>query len=140
MQNKYIKNQSLYQDMAELVATQSYCVRKQVGCVVVLASGTIATGYNGMPSGYDNTCELDSGVTNPLVLHAERNALDKLSKEGISPFGSTVYVTLSPCLECAKSLAAVGISKIVIKNNYKCTAGIDHLIAMGVIVEYWSKL
>ena len=127
----------LYMDMAERVSEQSHAKRKQVGCTIVTTTGLVALGWNGMPSGYPNQCEI-SGVTNPLVIHAERNALDKMSREGVSPLGSIVFTTLSPCIECAKSLAAVGVSAVYYRDHHREEA-LEHLRTMGIHVEKWSN-
>jgi dCMP deaminase len=129
------KDFPLYQDMAVRVSEQSYAKRKQVGCIILAKTGMLSLGFNGMPSGYPNQCEI-SGVTDPLVIHAERNAIDKMTREGVSPYGSIVFVTLSPCLECAKSLAAVGVSAVYYRDLHRQEA-IDHLNQMGIITKEW---
>jgi dCMP deaminase len=132
------KDFPLYQDMAVRVSEQSYAKRKQVGAVILAKTGMISLGWNGQPSGYPNQCELLDGTTDPLVIHAERNAIDKMTREGVSPYGSIVFVTLSPCLECAKSLAAVGVSAVYYRDLHRQEA-IEHLNQMGIITKQWSK-
>ena len=127
----------LYQDMANRVAIQSHALRKQVGCIILAKTGMISLGWNGQPTGYPNQCELPDGTTNPLVIHAERNALDKMSREGVSPLGSIVFTTLSPCIDCAKSLAAVGVSAVYYRDHHREEA-LGHLRTMGIHVEKWS--
>jgi dCMP deaminase len=129
------KYHSLYMDMAVLQSGASCAERKKVGSIIVLTTGTMASGWNGMPAGMDNCCEDQNGDTKPEVIHAERNALDKLSKEGISPMGAIVFITLSPCMECAKSLYSVGVTEVYYLSGYKESSGIDFLNKMGVKCE-----
>jgi dCMP deaminase len=94
-----------YLKMAQLWADdRSHCVRKKVGALAVKDRQIIADGYNGMPRGHNNVCELEDGTTNPLVLHAESNLLAKIGKSTSSSVGATLYLTLSPCLECSKMI------------------------------------
>ena len=96
------KTDSVYIKMAEVLSTMSYAKRAKVGCLIVNPGGQIVShGYNGTPGGFDNTCE-ENDVTKPEVLHAESNAISKCAKWGGSTDGATLYVTLSPCFECAK--------------------------------------
>lgn len=134
---QHAKYHALYKDMAVRVSEQSYAKRKQVGCVIVSTTGLIALGFNGMPSGYPNQCELPDGTTNPLVIHAERNAIDKMTREGVPVAGSIVFTTLSPCIECAKSLAAIGV-KAVYYRDHHCQHGLHHLDTMGITTERWE--
>lgn len=133
--NKYYR---LYQDIAEITAENSAAVRKKVGCVIVAESGMISLGWNGTPPGFDNVCEIDN-KTKKEVIHAERNALDKMAHEGVSPDGAILFTTLSPCIECAKSMAMVGIKKVIYAEQYRCTAGIDFLNQCGITTEYKPK-
>jgi dCMP deaminase len=132
------KDFPLYQDMAVRVSEQSYAKRKQVGAVILAKTGMLSLGWNGQPSGYPNQCELPDGTTDPLVIHAEENALNKMSREGVSPLGSIVFVTLSPCINCAKSLAAVGVSAVYYRDLHRQEA-IEHLNQMGIITKKWDK-
>ena len=136
----------LYMDLAIRASEQSVATRRQVGAVIVTSAGVIAIGWNGTAPGFDNVCEylidvadtrelLPLGMTKPEVIHAERNALDKLSRQGISPEGSILFVTTAPCIECAKSIAAVGIDKVVYLDTYKTADGIDFLKKSGVDVQ-----
>ena len=127
----------MYQDLAVWVAQQSSAKRKQVGAVIISKSGMVALGLNGMPSGYHNDCELKDGTTNPLVIHAERNAIDKMTREGTTVSGSIIFTTLSPCLECAKSLAAVGITAIYYRDHHREDA-LEHLNQMGISTYQWK--
>jgi dCMP deaminase len=128
----------MYQQLTEVIAEQSYCVRKKVGAVLVTRAGTIGIGFNGTKAGKPNVCELLDGTTDPEVTHAEINAIDKMSREGVSPLGSIVFVTLSPCINCAKSLAAVGVSAVYYRDLHRQEA-IEHLNQMGIITKQWSK-
>ena len=124
-----------YLEMAEVWARNSYCKRRQVGALIVKDRMIISDGYNGTPSGFENVCEDDSGVTKPYVLHAEANAITKVAKSGNSSNGSTLYVTASPCLECSKLIIQSGIKRVVYKDEYRLTDGVDLLRRAGIEVE-----
>ena len=124
-----------YMQMAAIWATNSYCKRRQVGALLVKDRMIISDGYNGTPSGFENVCEDENGVTKPYVLHAEANAISKVAKSGNSAEGSTLYVTASPCVECAKLIIQSGISRVVYRDEYRLTDGIDLLRRAGVAVE-----
>ena len=121
-----------YLRMARIWAENSYCKRRQVGCLVVKDKMIISDGYNGTPSGFENVCEDDTNVTKPYVLHAEANAITKLARSGNSSDGSTLYVTASPCLECAKLIIQAGIKRVVFGEIYRLTDGIDLLKRAGI--------
>ena len=127
-----------YLCMARIWAENSYCKRRQVGALVVKDKMIISDGYNGTPSGFENICEDESGVTKPYVLHAEANAITKLARSGNNSEGSTLYVTASPCIECAKLIIQAGIRRVVYAEKYRLTDGIDLLTRAGVEVEYKS--
>ena len=127
-----------YLRMARIWADNSYCKRRQVGALVVKDKMIISDGYNGTPSGFENICEDESGVTKPYVLHAEANAITKLARSGNNSEGSTLYVTASPCIECAKLIIQAGIRRVVYAEKYRLTDGIDLLTRAGVEVEYKS--
>ena len=127
-----------YLRMARIWAENSYCKRRQVGALVVKDKMIISDGYNGTPSGFENICEDESGVTKPYVLHAEANAITKLARSGNNSEGSTLYVTASPCIECAKLIIQAGIRRVVYAEKYRLTDGIDLLTRAGVDVEYKS--
>ena len=112
--------------------------RRQVGALVVKDKMIISDGYNGTPSGFENICEDESGVTKPYVLHAEANAITKLARSGNNSEGSTLYVTASPCIECAKLIIQAGIRRVVYAEKYRLTDGVDLLTRAGVEVEYRS--
>ena len=122
-----------YLEMAEIWAKNSYCKRRQVGALLVKDNMIISDGYNGTPSGFENVCE-ENGVTKPYVLHAEANAISKVAKSGNSSEGATLYVTASPCIECAKLIIQCGIKRVVYRDEYRLTDGIDLLARAGVEV------
>jgi dCMP deaminase len=151
----------LYMDWAKRCAELSHARRLHVGAVIVKDDTVISYGYNGMPSGWDNDCEntvfvLDEESmgtdmislgysrtengnwvklkTKPEVLHAESNAIAKLAKSSNSGIGSTIFVTHSPCMECAKLIAQSGISSVYYNENYRDDAGIRFLEKSGVEV------
>lgn len=129
------KFDSRYLEMASVWARNSYCKRRQVGALIVNDRMIISDGYNGTPSGFENVCEDEFGVTKPYVLHAEANAITKVAKSGNSSQGATLYVTASPCLECSKLIIQAGIKRVVYKDEYRLTDGVDLLRRAGIIVE-----
>ena len=124
-----------YMEMASVWAKNSYCKRLQVGALIVKDKMIISDGYNGTPSGFENICEDESGATKPYVLHAEANAITKVAKSGNSSEGATLYVTASPCLECSKLIIQSGICRVVYRDEYRLTDGIDLLRRAGIEVE-----
>ncbi|MBQ6287188.1 MAG: dCMP deaminase family protein [Bacteroidales bacterium] len=124
-----------YLEMAGVWARNSYCKRRQVGALIVKDKMIISDGYNGTPSGFENICEDENGVTKPYVLHAEANAITKVAKSGNSSQGATLYVTASPCLECSKLIIQSGIKRVVYKDEYRLTDGVDLLRRAGIEVE-----
>lgn len=124
-----------YIEMASIWARNSYCKRRQVGALLVKDKMIISDGYNGTPSGFENLCEDENGITKPYVLHAEANAITKVAKSGNSSEDSTLYVTASPCIECAKLIIQSGIKRVVYRDEYRLTDGVDLLRRAGVIVE-----
>ena len=123
-----------YLEMAQIWAQNSYCKRRKVGALLVKDRMIISDGYNGTPPGLENICEED-GVTKPYVLHAEANAITKVAKSGNSSEGATLYVTASPCLECSKLIIQSGIKRVVYRDEYRLTDGIDLLRRAGIEVE-----
>ena len=121
-----------YLRMARIWAENSYCQRRQVGAILVKDQMIISDGFNGTPSGFENVCEDEIGVTKPYVLHAEANAISKVARSNNSSDGSTLYVTASPCMECAKLIIQSGISRVVFNELYRITDGIDLLKRAGV--------
>ena len=120
-----------YMDMAQRWSLLSKAKRKQVGCLIVKDGAIISDGYNGTPKGFDNNCETkglgDTLYTKPEVLHAEGNAITKLAKSTQSSNGSTMYITISPCVECAKLIIQSGIKRVVCGEAYRNEDGIDLL-------------
>ena len=125
-----------YLRMARIWAENSYCQRRQVGALVVKNKMIISDGYNGTPSGFENICEDEAGITKPYVLHAEANAITKLARSGNNSEDPTLYVTASPCIECAKLIIQAGIRRVVYGEKYRLTDGIDLLERAGIEVEY----
>ena len=125
-----------YLRMAAIWAENSYCQRRKVGALVVKEKMIISDGYNGTPSGFENVCEDAHGVTHPYVLHAEANAITKLARSGNNSDQATLYVTASPCIECAKLIIQAGIRRVVYDEQYRLTDGIDLLRRAGVEVEH----
>lgn len=124
-----------YIEMARVWAKNSYCKRRQVGALIVKDRMIISDGYNGTPSGFENICEDGNGNTKPYVLHAEANAITKVAKSNNSSEGATLYITDSPCMECAKLIIQSGIVRVVYQNKYRITDGLDLLERAGVVVE-----
>ena len=125
---------STYMSIAKLIAEHSYAERQKVGAILVKDNRIISTGYNGTPSGFDNACEIH-GVTKPEVLHAESNAISKCAKSSESSEGSVLYVTLSPCLECAKLIIQSGISEVYFSERYRDDAGLSLLIKANIKIH-----
>ena len=128
----YTKFDEIYLEMARIWAKNSYCKRRQVGALIVKDRMIISDGYNGTPSGFENVCEDENGVTKPYVLHAEANAISKVAKSGNSSQGATLYITDSPCMECAKLIIQAGIKRVVYADEYRLTDGIDLLRRAGI--------
>ena len=124
-----------YIEMAQVWAKNSYCKRRQVGALLVKDRMIISDGYNGTPSGFENICEDENGVTKPYVLHAEANAITKVAKSGNSSAGATLYVTAAPCVECAKLIIQAGIIRVVYQDEYRLTDGVDLLKRAGIEVD-----
>ena len=135
--------------VAELTSTLSYAKRLQVGSVIVKGNKILATGYNGMPSGWDNECEttelveLDEKfvkrlVTKPEVLHSETNAIAKVSASTESSEGATMFCTHAPCINCAKLIYQSGINNLYYRDTYRDSAGIKFLESSGVLVTKYE--
>ena len=125
-----------YLRMARIWAENSYCRRRQVGALVVKDKMIISDGYNGTPSGFENTCEDDNGLTKPYVLHAEANAITKLARSSNNSDGSTLYVTAAPCIECAKLIIQAGIRRVVYGEPYRIADGLQLLQRAGIELVY----
>ncbi|MDE6497449.1 MAG: dCMP deaminase family protein [Muribaculaceae bacterium] len=121
-----------YLRMAAIWAENSYCVRRKVGAIIVKDRMIISDGYNGTPAGFENVCEDESGHTKPYVLHAEANAITKVARSNNSSEGATLYVTASPCMECAKLIIQAGIKRVVFNELYRLADGIELLSHSGV--------
>lgn len=124
-----------YLEMAHVWAKNSYCERRQVGALIVKDRMIISDGYNGTPSGFENVCEDEAGITKPYVLHAEANAITKVAKSNNSSEGATLYITDSPCIECAKLIIQAGIKRVVFDRKYRVTEGLDLLGRAGIELE-----
>ena len=123
---------SRYLRMARIWAENSYCVRRQVGALIVKDKMIISDGYNGTPSGFENICEDDMGKTKPYVLHAEANAITKVAKSANNCDGATLYITASPCIECAKLIIQAGIRRVVYCDAYHSQDGLELLRRVGL--------
>ena len=123
-----------YLRMARIWAENSYCQRRQVGALVVKNKMIISDGYNGTPSGFENICE--DGLTKPYVLHAEANAITKLARSNNNSDGATLYVTASPCIECAKLIIQAGIKRVVYGEKYRLEDGINLLKRANIELIY----
>lgn len=124
-----------YLKMAKTWSNLSKALRKKVGCLIVKDGTIISDGYNGTPSGFENCCETDDFITKPEVIHAESNAITKLSRSTQSSLNATMYVTISPCVECAKLIIQSGISRVVFGEIYRSEEGIDLLNKAGIRVD-----
>lgn len=129
-----------YLRMAQIWAENSYCERRKVGAILVKDKMIISDGYNGTPAGFENICEDENGSTKPYVLHAEANAITKVARSNNSSDGSTLYVTASPCVECAKLIIQSGIRRVVFNDLYRLHDGIDLLRRAGVECVHISEL
>jgi dCMP deaminase len=116
-----------YMRMAFIWSENSYCQRRKVGALLVKDKMIISDGYNGTPSGFENICEDENNVTKPYVLHAEANAITKVARSNNSSNGATLYVTSSPCIECAKLIIQAGIKRVVYSDAYRLSDGIELL-------------
>ncbi len=128
-----------YLAMARIWAQNSYCRRRQVGALLVRDKMIISDGYNGTPSGFENECEDERNVTKPYVLHAEANAITKVARSGNSSDGATLYVTSSPCIECAKLIIQAGINRVVFSENYRIEDGINLLKRANIEVVFLEE-
>lgn len=125
-----------YLEMARIWAKNSYCVRRQVGALIVRERMIISDGYNGTPEGFENICEDENNKTKPYVLHAEANAITKVAKSNNSSEGATLYITTAPCMECAKLIIQSGIRRVVFCDQYKTDEGVELLKRAKIEVLY----
>jgi dCMP deaminase len=136
---KQLKYDIAYLKMAMEWAKLSHCKRKQVGALIVKEKMIISDGYNGTPTGFENTCEDDENYTKWYVLHAEANAILKVASSTQSCRGATLYITLSPCKECCKLIHQSGIKRLVYANAYKDDTGLQFLNKAGVELVYINE-
>lgn len=129
-----------YLRMARIWAENSYAVRRKVGALLVKDGMIISDGYNGTPSGFENVCEDENGNTKPYVLHAEANAITKVAQSNNSSKGSTLYITASPCIECAKLIIQAGIKRIVYNEQYRLADGLEILKRAGIEIVHIPEL
>jgi dCMP deaminase len=145
-----------YMKIAEVTAGLSYAKRLQVGAVIVKDNQILATGYNGMPSGWENVCEYEEEIlvsdlekgnrlektgqlkTKPEVLHAETNAIAKVAQSTESSLGATLFCTHAPCIECAKLIYQSGINTVYYRDHYRSDAGLKFLELSGVNVHQYT--
>ncbi|KGN98059.1 CMP deaminase [Porphyromonas gingivicanis] len=125
-----------YLRMARIWAENSYCVRRKVGALIVKDKMIISDGFNGTPSGFENVCEDDTGLTKPYVLHAEANAITKVAASTNNSSGATIYITAAPCIECSKLIIQCNIARVVYSEEYRLTDGVDLLRRAGIEVIY----
>jgi dCMP deaminase len=125
-----------YIRMAQIWAENSYCNRRKVGALIVKDKMIISDGYNGTPAGFENVCEDENGLTKPYVLHAEANAITKIACSSNSSKGATMYVTTSPCIECAKLIIQAGIKRVIYSEKYRLEDGLDLLRRANIEVVY----
>ncbi len=137
--DKQKKLDERYIRMAEIWAENSYCKRRKVGALIVKNKMIISDGYNGTPSGFENICEDDNNTTKPYVLHAEANAITKVAKSSNNCENATLYVTTSPCMECSKLIIQAGIKRVVFKELYRITDGLELLNRAGVEVVHLNE-
>ena len=135
MEDRSLELDNRYLRMADIWSENSYCQRRKVGALIVKDKMIISDGYNGTPSGFENICEDENGVTKPYVLHAEANAITKIARSNNNADGATLYVTDSPCIECSKLIIQAGIKRVVYSREYRLSDGIDLLKRAGIEVE-----
>ena len=135
-EDKLKKLDERYLRMALIWAENSYCQRRKVGALVVKDKMIISDGFNGTPSVFENVCEDENQVTRPYVLHAEANAITKLARSHNNSDEATLYVTASPCIECAKLIIQSGIKRVVYGEKYRLDDGIQLLERAGIEVEF----
>lgn len=132
----------LYLDFAQRISQLSHAERLKVGAVIARENGIILSyGYNGTPTGVSNICETYTGKTKPEVIHAEANAILKCAKEGISTQGATLFLTHSPCMECAKLILQCGIKEVYFLNHYTTDGGqgMEFLNYNSILTYHYGK-
>lgn len=142
--NKQHRLDVMYLKIAGLIAEQSYCTKRHVGAIIVKDGAIISTGYNGTISGFENVCEYRNEAgelkTKPDVLHAEANAIIKVACSTISTEGATIYVTCSPCIECAKLIIQSKIARVVYNTMFSKLEGLELLQKANVVCEQITEL
>lgn len=133
---KQKKLDRVFVNIAKEVSTLSYCVRSKVGAVIVIDGNIVSFGYNGSPKGMMNCCEDQNNLTFPYVIHAESNAIIKAAKSGMSMKGGTLYLTLSPCLDCSKLILQSEIKRVVYLEEYRDKSGIEFLKKFIKVEKY----
>ncbi len=134
--DKQLQFDKRYLEMALIWAKNSYCIRRQVGALIVKEKMIISDGYNGTPSGFENICEDENGLTKPYVLHAEANAITKVAKSNNSSENATLYITTSPCMECSKLIIQSGIIRVVFCDKYHNEDGLRLLEKANIEIVY----
>lgn len=135
-----MKYDKMYMDIAKRVSQESYAKRLKVGAAILTENGGLFCGFNGTLPGFPNVCELDENTTDEsITVHAEQNALYKMLKEGVSAKGATIYMTSSPCSQCAKMLISSGIKRVVYEREYRVTDSIEIMKKANLIVEKWEE-
>jgi len=140
MNDKQYKLDQRYMRMARIWAENSYCERRKVGALLVKNQMIISDGYNGTPSGFENKCEDENNVSKPYVLHAEANAITKVARSNNSSDGATLYVTASPCIECAKLIVQSGIKRVIYGEKYRIMDGVELLEKAGIEVLFLENI
>lgn len=130
-----MKHDESYLRIADEVASRSYCKRNKVGAVLVKDKSIISEGYNGTPYGRPNVCECVDGKTKDEVVHAEENAILKVARSSQSCNGATLYLTLSPCIRCARLIVQAGIKRVIYRDQYRNIDGLELLSKCGVYHE-----
>lgn len=139
-ETKQLKYDTAYLRIAAEWSKLSYCKRKQVGAIIVRDRMIISDGYNGTPSGFENCCEDEEGLTQWFVLHAEANAISKVARSTQTCENATLYITLSPCKECSKLIHQSGIKRVVYQHGYRDNTGLEFLEKAGVAVTQIEDL
>jgi len=139
MTKKQLLLDNRYMRMAKIWGENSYCERRKVGALLVKNQMIISDGYNGTPSGFENKCEDDNNVSKPYVLHAEANAITKVARSNNSSNNATLYVTASPCIECAKLIIQSGIKRVVYGEKYRIMDGVELLERAGIEIIFLDQ-
>ena len=126
----------VFLNIAAEVATLSHCTRSKVGAVIELYGNIVSFGFNGAPKGMPNCCEDENNITLPYIIHAESNAIIKAAKSGQSTKGGTLYLTMSPCLDCCKLILQSEIRRVVYLTEYRDSTGIEFLKKFIKIEKY----